>query len=258
VKVHHLNCGTMRPPGVVPMVCHCLLVETEQGLVLVDTGFGVDEAAKGTADAMFRLLTRPAFDPAEPAVHQVERLGFQRRDVRHVVLTHMDLDHAGGLRDFPWARVHVYAEEHRAATAPATALERRRYQPAQWAHGPHWVTYAAAEGEPWFGFSAVRPLDGLDGLALVPLIGHTRGHSAVAVPAGDGWLLHAGDAYFHHGEVDPDRPRCPPTLRLFQRLNAADHERRLANVARLRELVRAQNGAVEVFSAHDAQEFARY
>lgn len=176
-------------------------------------------------------------------MRQVERLGYERRDVRHLVLTHLDLDHAGGLRDFPGAQVHVYAEELRAATRPATALERRRYRPAQWAHGPRWVTYDAAEGEPWFGFAAVRPLDGLDGLALVPLAGHTRGHSAVAVPSGDGWLLHAGDSYFHHGEVDPDLPRCPPALRLFQRLNAADHGRRIA--ARLRELVRAEGDAVE-------------
>ena len=34
-KVHHLNCGTMNVPGV-PMVCHVLLVEISDGLVLVE------------------------------------------------------------------------------------------------------------------------------------------------------------------------------------------------------------------------------
>lgn len=37
MKVHHLNCGTMRPPGTPTLVCHVLLVETDNGLVLVDT-----------------------------------------------------------------------------------------------------------------------------------------------------------------------------------------------------------------------------
>jgi glyoxylase-like metal-dependent hydrolase (beta-lactamase superfamily II) len=37
--------------------------------------------------------------------HQVQRLGFDPRDVRHIVLTHLDFDHAGGLDDFPHATV---------------------------------------------------------------------------------------------------------------------------------------------------------
>ncbi len=53
MRIHHLNCGTMCPfggrlfggeGGVFSrgrMVCHCLLVESSAGLVLVDTGFGV-------------------------------------------------------------------------------------------------------------------------------------------------------------------------------------------------------------------------
>jgi glyoxylase-like metal-dependent hydrolase (beta-lactamase superfamily II) len=37
MRVHHLNCGTMRPPGAA-LVCHVLLVESDAGLVLIDTG----------------------------------------------------------------------------------------------------------------------------------------------------------------------------------------------------------------------------
>ena len=37
MKVHHLNCGTMNMPTA-PMVCHVLLIETDNGLVLVDSG----------------------------------------------------------------------------------------------------------------------------------------------------------------------------------------------------------------------------
>ena len=44
MKVHHLNCGTMHMPTA-PLVCHVLLVETDGGLVLVDTGFGLQDIA---------------------------------------------------------------------------------------------------------------------------------------------------------------------------------------------------------------------
>ena len=45
MKVHHLNCGTMHPPRSPHCVCHVLLLETDNGLVLVDSGFGIDDCA---------------------------------------------------------------------------------------------------------------------------------------------------------------------------------------------------------------------
>jgi glyoxylase-like metal-dependent hydrolase (beta-lactamase superfamily II) len=49
----------------------------------------------------------------ETAVRQIEELGFGAADVRHIVLTHFDLDHIGGLADFPDAEVHLTAGEAR-------------------------------------------------------------------------------------------------------------------------------------------------
>ena len=79
-----------------------------------------------------------------------------------------------------------------------------------------------------FGFDCVRQLEGLPPeILLVPLIGHSRGHSGVAIDTGQGWLLHAGDAYFYHGEIDPDRRRCPPMLDVFQRVMEIDSRARM-------------------------------
>ena len=139
----------------------------------------------------------------QTALHQIRALGFDPADVRDIVLTHLDLDHAGGLIDFPQARVHVYAEELRALQSPRDAAERNRYRTVQFAHDPKWTSYSDT-GEPWFGFGAVRQLAGLpDEILLIPLSGHTRGHAGVAVDTGNGWLLNAGDSYFFHGQVDP-------------------------------------------------------
>jgi glyoxylase-like metal-dependent hydrolase (beta-lactamase superfamily II) len=271
MRVHHLDCGTMCPFGgslvdsrsasplaKATMVCHVLAVETERhGVVLVDTGIGLGDIAdpRGRLGGHFTTLLRPMLDPKETARAQIEALGFSADDVRHIVPTHMDLDHAGGLGDFPKATVHLFAKEHRAAIERASFLERQRYRPAQWAHAPRFETYEVA-GEPWKGFPCVRELRGLPPeILIVPLVGHSRGHSGVAVDTGTGWLLHAGDAYFSSQQLE-DPPRCPPALALFQHVVAVDREMMRANQARLRELGR-DHGDVTIFSAHDPGELAR-
>jgi glyoxylase-like metal-dependent hydrolase (beta-lactamase superfamily II) len=104
----------------------------------------------------------------------------------------------------------------------------------------------------------VRPLDGLPpDIALVPLIGHTHGHSGVAVKTGGRWLLQAGDAYFYHAEMDPDHPYCTPGLRFYQWMLEKNRSARLWNQHRLRALCRAHSAEVSVFCGHDVREFER-
>ncbi|MDI2027111.1 MBL fold metallo-hydrolase [Saccharopolyspora sp. TS4A08] len=267
MRVHHLDCGPMRPLGGrmidgagsvlrrARMVCHCLLVETESGLVLVDSGFGSADSdpARTSLPKQFRMLMNPLLDTGSTALAQVSRLGYDPSDVRHVVLTHLDLDHAGGLRDFPQAKVHVHGPELRAATAASDM----RYRASQWAHGPDWACYETASGQDWFGFEAVRDLDGLpEEILLIPLGGHTTGHVGVAVSTGSGWLLHAGDAVFADGELATP-PHCPPALRAFQRVMAVDNRARLRNQARLRALA-ARPEEIDIVAAHDPAGFDRH
>jgi glyoxylase-like metal-dependent hydrolase (beta-lactamase superfamily II) len=270
--VHHLNCGTCCPAGgrvfdgttdatQAHLVCHCLLIESEGGLVLVDTGYGtrdIDDPSHRLS-TMMRTLTNPQLRREETAIAQVRALGFDPADVRHIVVTHLDFDHAGGIEDFPRATVHVTAREKEVADAgDGNALVgRKRYRPGQWDEADQWRLYPLGGGEKWFGFDAVRDLDGLPSdILLVPLAGHTWGHAGVAVrEAGGRWLLHAGDAYFFRGEVGSPRYECPPGLRGYQALMEVDRTARLANQTRLRSLSLDRADEVRVFCAHDVVEF---
>lgn len=272
MRVHHVNGGVLGvaggklidgDPGYLrkaEMVCHCLLIETDDsGLVLVDTGIGLNGARDPGRwlGFSFQTLIIPRRDEEQTVVGQIKRLGFAPEDVRHIVLTHLDVDHAGGLADFPDATVHLYAAEHEAAMAPPSFKERERYRKLLFAHGPQWRPYGE-HGEGWFGFDAVRGLDGLPPeILLVPLTGHTRGHTGVAVDTGEGWLLHAGDAYFHHGEMDPAGVHCPPGLTVFQNAMQTVKSSRLHNRTQLNGLVREHGGEVTVFSAHSGVELRR-
>lgn len=268
MRIHHLDCASMCPlaraavqgdgslfeRGTMP--AHCVVIETDRhGLVVIDTGLGEADVAdpKGRLGALFVGIVGVQPGRTTTLVRHLRKLGLDPADVRHVILTHLDLDHAGGIGDFPHARVHVHTREKDAALAP-TWREKERYRQAHWAHGPAWATFEA-EGEPWRGFSAVRALEGLPPEILaIPMHGHTRGHCLVAIETPTGPLVHCGDAYFHRGAVE-GLP-IPWGLRAFESALAFERSKIAGNHARLRELA-ATGGGLRLFSAHDPVELAR-
>src|SRR4051812_22586821 len=273
MHIHHLNCISdcplgghlmgARTPGLITrakLCCHCLAVETNGGVVLVDTGFGLRDVAdpRSRLSKFFLMMVSPEFREEMTARRQLERLGYSASDVRHIVLTHLDFDHAGGLDDFPHARVHMLQVERDYALEQRTWLDRQRFRPQQWeGTRANWQAYSPSAGEPWFGFSAVRQLAGLPPeILMVPLPGHTHGHAGIAVQQQDGsWMLQAGDAYFYHREMDYENPTCTPGLRMYQTMMEKDRKARLENQQRLRELRRRHGSRVRVICSHDPLEY---
>jgi glyoxylase-like metal-dependent hydrolase (beta-lactamase superfamily II) len=258
MPIYHLNCGSMAPrfPRM-QVIVYCLLVETNQGLLLVDTGFGTGDCTHPAGlMRLFAAYVGAPLDIEETAVRQVQRLGYNTRDVKHIALTHLHLDHAGGLVDFPEAQVHVLRGEYEGAMHPEGLVERF-YLPAHWAHGPHWALHEGCT-ERWFGFDAMHLLPGLSPeVLLVPLPGHTRGHCGIAVATESGWLFHCGDSVSpFHRETDPHS------------LVDASHTLNIlpawfvqwvigSQVSRLRQLLREHGGEVELISSHDIYSFKR-
>jgi glyoxylase-like metal-dependent hydrolase (beta-lactamase superfamily II) len=270
-RIHHLNCTSLCPiggklvDGYTPsifqrgeLVCHCLLIENDRELILIDTGLGLEDVRnpKSRLSSLFLGLVRPEFREEMTAYRQIERIGFHPHDVRNILLTHLDFDHAGGIDDFPHATVHVSRAERDSAFSQRTWLDQQRYRPEQWKTRKNWKFYDEGIGESWFGFNGVRSLPGVpEEILSVPLIGHTRGHVGFAIPQGDGWKLNAGDAYFHHREIDPDDPYCTPGLRFYQFIMAKDRRTRLLNLNRLRNLKKTHGTEVDIFCSHDVTEF---
>jgi glyoxylase-like metal-dependent hydrolase (beta-lactamase superfamily II) len=271
MRVHHLNCGTHCPlggaffdgasAGLFADICtHCLLIEADAGLVLVDTGYGLQDVWRPHARLpwLWPAVLNVRLRESDTALRQIEALGFAARDVRHIVLTHLDFDHAGGLEDFPEARVHVLERERQAAEARRKSfVANQRYRPRMWDGMRDWRAYST-DGEAWLGFEAVRALDGLPPeILMIPLRGHTPGHAGVAVQTRDGWLLHAGDAYLHGAQMDATRPHGPPGLMAYQHIMDSDRAARRINQHRLRQL-KADRQDVRVFCSHDSAELKAF
>jgi glyoxylase-like metal-dependent hydrolase (beta-lactamase superfamily II) len=251
MRLYHLNCGTLRPywPRITSLI-YCLLLETSDGLLLVDTGFGLGDYSQPTRLVRtFTASMRARVDPDETAVRQVTRLGYAPEDVRHIVMTHLHLDHSGGLPDFPHAKVHVHTAEHQAAMQRSGFLGKF-YIPEHWQHGPDWVLHETPDWG-WYGFESIQVVADLSPkVLLIPLPGHTPGHCAVALETPNGWLLHCGDAtypFFHEKQLFN-----PPPPNWLVRWLLGPH------TPRLQALLSDHGDKVQMICSHDPVGFAKW
>jgi glyoxylase-like metal-dependent hydrolase (beta-lactamase superfamily II) len=259
MKIHHLNCGTLKPPTPdVDSIVYCLLVETSSGLVLVDTGFGTKDYSQPTAKMLFFLFYMGVPKKIEEtALHQIQELGYQPEDVKHIIQTHLHIDHAGGLGDFPWAKVHVYQDEYQAIHNPKGFMEFA-YVQSHWSHGPDWVIHENT-GEDWYGFDSISLLQTPEAdFHLLPLPGHTRGHCGVAIGKPGKWLLHCGDAAspYYSGADLHDRDRSNYVLDFIP--NSIAQSIMGSHVPNLRRLLKDHGDHVRAISSHDIFSFREY
>lgn len=246
--IRHINCGTLIVAGYPTVVCHCLLLEDPNGLALIDCGIGLLDVQDPVGRLGQELIDLAGFQfhEQDTAVRVIESLGLDPASMKHIVLTHCDPDHVGGLADFPNAEVHVGQEElkHSKSGHP-------RYVTGMFGHGPKWNPLSDSS-QKWFGLEARPvPLCFETEVFLIPLFGHTFGHCGVAIrkPEG-GWLLHVGDAYYLRAELTTD----DHPVSAFAAMRADDDSLRRASLKELRSLHSEHGDEIEMTGYHDISE----
>lgn len=180
-----------------PWHVHAFVLRTPEGITVVDTGVG-------------------AFGPYRPwAAHDPSAWsGLDLADVRHVILTHLHADHAGGsmaddLPRFPNATYHVHPGDR--------------------------TFFAGAGEEDYVAREAMASLEAAARLDLTPLDhevapgvevrhspGHTPGHRSVVVRDADEALLLTGDLL--HLPVQAAHPEWPSSHDIDPALGSASRQ----------------------------------
>lgn len=248
MKVTHLLAGVMHAPVMPRIVSRVLLVEHPGGLLLVDAGFSRADLTNPRRLGIARHLLRPDRDPRYSIHGALSEIGVDPAEISDVVVTHLDIDHIGGLADLPQARVHTTADEWNAAAIDTHLRERTRYRPVQWTGREGDVVTHPGAGEPWR--EGLTGHEVVPGVILLPLPGHSRGHAAVAVETPEGTVVHAGDAVFDASCVQAGLAPIR-RFRAFERVIAASPRQVPANHAALARLNAV--GDIRVVNAHDAR-----
>lgn len=181
------------------------LVEHRDGLCLFDTGQTVGAARPGHFPRWYPFfrLARFELDARDEAGAQLQRRGIDPSTVRWVVLSHLHTDHVGGLDAFSRARVLVAREEWARATGLGGRL--RGYLPQYWP-GQLDPSLVEFDDGPVGPFGGSRRLTDDGRLVLVPTPGHTPGHMALIVQAGDRRFLLCGDMAHTAAELERTAP----------------------------------------------------
>jgi glyoxylase-like metal-dependent hydrolase (beta-lactamase superfamily II) len=202
-------------------------VEHPEGVVLVDSGANAGLKRLPRWHPYFQLAVKFDIEPEQEAGPQLRALGVGPRDVRLIVLTHLHIDHDGGLAAFPQARVLVSAGERAAAAGLKGRLNG--YLPQRWptSFDPEPLVLA---DEPYGQFARSRRLTADGALVALPTPGHTASHVSVVLDDGERRVVFVGDAAYSQdnllaGRVDGISPREAPTIATLARLAALATER---------------------------------
>jgi N-acyl homoserine lactone hydrolase len=193
-------------------------IEHRDGVIVVDTGQGAHLLQTGRSyhpyvrwEVAFRI------DREEEIGPQLRALGIGPRDVKTLILTHLHMDHDGGLVHFPHSEIFVAPGELRAASGWTGRM--RGYLPHRW---PSWFDPVPLDlaAEPFGPFPRSRRLTDAGDIVAVATPGHTADHVSIVVQEDDTTLFLAGDTSYNEasmlaGKVDgvsPDEQVSRATL----------------------------------------------
>src|ERR1700675_1494737 len=212
-------------PHMLDVVDGGFLVNTGKQLILVDAGAGAwwGGGALGRLEGSLRSA------------------GYTPEGVDIVLLTHLHSDHVGGLttqdgkRVFPNADVYVAKAESDLSLSPEIAAKAPKdaqpfFQSAQAIAAPY------IKAGKWHTFSGSEPM--VDGIQIVPLPGHTPGHTGYEFSSKGQKILFWGDIV-HAQRVQLQHPEVTAIFDIDQTAAAATRNQLLSKLAREDVLIAA-------------------
>jgi len=201
---HALGFGVKKADWLTVPVPAFLVEHPGVGPVLIDTGFHASVAAAPRANLgwLSQFTFRDIEMTAEQAVPaQLRARGIEPERIKVVVMTHLHIDHASAVSEFPESTFVVSASEWAAASDHG---QLHGYVKRQFDHGFDWrvLDFEGAGAESFSGFARSFDLFGDGSVRAVYTPGHTLGHMSVVLRTERGEVLVAGDAIYLRRTLD--------------------------------------------------------
>lgn len=204
-------------------------IDTDDGWVVFDTGCDPlvmkdPEAAWGRLASAFQV----EMTEEDTQLARLESIGLTPDRIAHVVVSHLHMDHAGGMQFFPSSRIWLQKAEMRWAMYPdrvgAGGFVRRDFDRSE-------LHFELLEGD-----AEIVP-----GVFAILTDGHTPGHQSLVVDLPSGRFVLTGDCAYEHRQIERGVP--PPV--------AIDEVAAARSLARVRGFA-ARDGATVIVN-HDAE-----
>ncbi len=230
-----------------PRPINAFVIERADGLVLFDTG--QDRASvtdpsylpEGLAGLLNRRLARFDIAPEQTLTAQLASIGYDIADVHTAVLSHLHVDHIGGLPDLTHADIVTSHAERQTLDRPFAQLNGLMRDHIM-LPGLRWrlVTPQGADDPSLAPFTAAHDLFGDGSLILLPTPGHTPGSLSLLVRRpGSPPLLMVGDLTFDADLIE------------HEHVPGIGQHRLLLDSTRKINMLRARYQDLVVLAAHD-------
>lgn len=170
------------------------LIEHSEGLFLIDTGLSIDIKQKNYFNKLdfiskfyFEKQMKFKIEEAEEINNQLNKIGIDCSSISKIILTHLHIDHTGGLKHFPKISVLVNKREWETQDGSFPQLF------------PKNTKFETIELENQFEcFENSYFLTNKKDLVIVETQGHTRGHSSIVLKLNENkFVFFAGDVTYN-------------------------------------------------------------
>jgi N-acyl homoserine lactone hydrolase len=233
-----------KPGETYPSLTPFYLIDHPGGIVLIDTGTSYEmlEDPENYGPYGAGYIDEFAADEIEmsegdKAVNQVTDLGYDPGEIDTVVMTHLHLDHAGDIREFPDSEFVVQQDELEYAWWPADPIQQNLYVEGDFGvlRSAEYDVTAISGNYDVFGDGTIE---------CIPTPGHSPGHQAVKVELEEaGTVILAADLAFTQQAYEEE----------LQPAFAWDTEHAIRSNRMIHNLERKEDALV--FLAHDREHF---
>ena len=202
---------TGKPPLLVP--CPAFLIRhPSAGAILVDTGLhpSISADPQENFGGMAARIAKPQLGPSEDVASQLRARGIEAGQVAVVVMTHLHIDHASAISEFPQSTFVVTEKEWVAATTDRRPA-LRGYHPAHYDFAFDYRTVDFDRGgiSSYATFGRTFDLFGDGSIRLAYTPGHSAGHQCVIARLGQRDFVIGGDAFYTYRQLEGDAPLPP-------------------------------------------------